>query len=51
MKYKVLNVKWQSSIYSISCIQVDKNIEVETPAVQMRQETILPNYGGKFCFQ
>lgn len=51
VKYKVLNVKCQSSIYSISCTQVDKNIEVETPAVQMRQETILPNYGGKFCFQ
>lgn len=47
MKYKVLNTKCQSSVYSISCTQVDKDIVVETPEVQMRQEIKLPNYEGQ----
>lgn len=54
MKYKVLNVKWQSGAYNINgTYTLEQNTEGAPPELQMRHETKLLNFEGQFgrgCF-
>lgn len=54
MKYKVLNIKWQSGAYNINGIYtLEHNIEGVPPELQERHETKLLNFEGQLgrgCF-
>lgn len=49
MKYKVLNIKWQSGAYSINgTYTLEHNTEGVPPELQMRHETELLNFERQF---